>query len=81
VILNRKLQEIIDFFELEEGYSKDEIIADLLAKIKATGGYSPDEIGLEWNEENLTDLESFSYDFYNLIIESVCNVLKSFKNK
>jgi hypothetical protein len=77
--MNRKLQEVIDFFELREGYDKNEVIADLIEKIGAIKKRSPDEIGLEWCNENLTDLESFANEFYDLVIEGVCNVIKSFK--
>jgi len=34
-----KLQEVIDFFELGEGYDKDEIIADILGEMKELKGY------------------------------------------
>ena len=35
--MNEKLQEIIDFFEQAEGWSKDEIIADYIAEIEDQG--------------------------------------------
>jgi hypothetical protein len=75
-----KLQNIIDFLKVHEGYDKNEVVTDLLAKAKATGRYSADEIGVEWDGENLTDLESFAYEFYDLVIEAVCNVVESYKN-
>jgi len=38
-----------------------------------------DEIGLEWDGEELIILTDFADNFYNEIIEKVCNVLKSFQ--
>lgn len=32
--MSKKLQEIIDFFEQAEGWSRDEIIADYIAELK-----------------------------------------------
>jgi len=51
-----------------------------LGEIKELKNYSADEIGLEWGKEHLMILDDFVNEFYNLIIENVCNVLKSFKN-
>lgn len=78
---NEKLQEIIDFFELREGYDKYEVISDKIAEIKDLKGYAADEIGLEWDGEELMVLEEFANEFYEKIIEGVCNVIKSFKEK
>lgn len=75
-----KLQNIIDFLKFHAGYDKNEVVTDLLSKIKATGRYSADEISVECDGENLTDLESFAYEFYDLVIEAVCNVVESYKN-
>jgi hypothetical protein len=77
--VNAKLQEIIDFFELKEGWDKDEVISDMLGKIKELKGYASDEIGLEWDGETLMVLKDFVDQFYRLIIYGVCNVLKSFQ--
>ena len=77
--INAKLQEVIDFFELEEGYDKNEIITDILAEIKDLDGNAADEIGLEWDGQTLIVLDDFVNIFYNEIIEKVCNVLKSFQ--
>ena len=74
-----KLQEVIDFFELGEGYDKDEVIADILGEMKELKGYAADEIGLEWDGEELIILTDFADNFYNEIIEKVCSVLKSFQ--
>jgi len=79
-LINNKLQEIINYFQLGEGYDKHEIITDILGEIKELRNYSADEIGLEWDKEHLMILDDFVNEFYNLIIKNVCNVLKSFKD-
>lgn len=74
-----KLQEVIDFFELEEGYDKDSLITECICKIKEIEGYNADEIGLELDGKTLMVLQDFAEEFYREIIEGVCNVLESFK--
>lgn len=76
--MNNKLQEVIDFLELEEGYDKQELIADILCEIPSLKGLSPDEIGIEWDGETLTTLDDFANEFYALVIVKVCNAIKSF---
>jgi len=73
-----KLKSIINYFELEEGYDKEEIITDMIDEIKELKGYSADEIGLIWDDEELMTLEDFVNKFYDKIIKGVCNVVKSF---
>lgn len=80
--VNDKLQEIINFFELEEGYSRQEVISDALGEIEELKGYAADEIGLVWDdEEELMLLEDFAERFYRLLIDEVCNVLESYKEE
>lgn len=76
-----KLKEIIDFFEFEEGYDKDEVILDILTEIKELRGIYADEIGLEWEGEILMILDDFVKNFYEKVIEKVCNVIKSYQNE
>lgn len=74
------LQEIIDFFELEDGYDKSETIEDVLGEIRGLEGYAADEIGLEWDGEYLQmTLIEFAEEFYDKVIEKVCNVIGSFQ--
>lgn len=73
------LQEIIDFFEQEEGYDKDEIICEILHEIKGLKGYDADEIDLKWDKEELMVLYDFVDEFYSKLINKVCNVIKSFQ--
>jgi hypothetical protein len=75
-----KLQEIIDFFEFEEGYDMNEVINDILGEIEGLKGYAADEIGLEWDGEDLMVLQDFVEEFYSKLIEKVCNVIKSFNS-
>ena len=79
--MSKKIQEIIDFFEQAEGWSRDEIIADYIAEIEELKDYEPDEIGLQWDDDDnvLMVLSDFAEIFFNKTIDGVCNVLKSFK--
>ena len=79
--MENKLQEIIDFFELEEGYDKSEIIADMLDEIEEIKGYFSDEIGLVWDDKELMVLSDFVDKFYSKIIEKICNVIKTFQDE
>lgn len=78
-MMDEKLQGIIDFFEQEEGWSKNELIADYVAEIEALKGFASDEIGLQWDDETLMILEDFADIFFDKIINGFCNVLKSYK--
>jgi hypothetical protein len=75
---NSKIQEIVDFFELEEGWSKDEIISQVISEIKELKGYEADEITLLWDDEELMVLIDFAEQFFNKIMQNTCNVIKSF---
>ena len=77
--MDEKLQEIIDYLELKEGYSKKEVIDDIVLGIKELKGNSPDEIGVEWDGEHLMVLEDFAEEFYDQVIKKVCNVINSYK--
>jgi len=79
--MENKLQEIINFLELEEGYDKSEIIADMLDEIEEIKGYFSDEIGLVWNDKELMVLSDFVDKFYSKIIEKICNVIKTFQDE
>jgi len=78
---NKKLQQIIEYFEYEEGYDKDEIIIDILHEIKELNDYSADEIELKWDNKHLMNLEDFADEYYNKIIKGVCNVIKSYQEE
>ena len=80
-LINNKLQEIINYFELEEGFNKNDIIYDILNKIKEIDNHDAEEIILEWDGNYLTDLDEFKNQFYDQIIIGVCNVIKRFQNK
>jgi len=75
-----KLQEIINFLKADnEGYDRDEIIHDILCEIEELKGYDSDEISLEWDSKVLMILCSFTDEFFDKIIEKVCNVLESYR--
>jgi hypothetical protein len=74
------LDEIIDFFELEEGYDKDELITNFLDGLLKPQKINSDEVQLIFGDNRyFTELDSFAKDYYDLVIQGVCNVLKSFK--
>jgi hypothetical protein len=73
------LQEVIDFFEISDGWDKKEVIAEILGEIKELKNYSADEIGLEWDNKCLMTLDDFSGQFFDKVSEGICNVLKSFQ--
>lgn len=76
-----KLQEVIDFFEIPEGYSQEEVMFERLKEIKELKGNSADEIGLKWDGEFLMTLDDFVRQYYQIIMSGVCNVLKSFQEE
>lgn len=79
--MNEKIQEIIDFFELVEGYDKTEEIENIISEIKELKGYSSDEIGLEWDGTTLMVLNDFALAFYEKSMNRVCNVVRSFDDE
>lgn len=76
--VNEKIEEVKEFLEEGEGYSRDEVIADILGEIRLLKGYEADEISLVWDGELLGDLQTFTDEFYEKVIEKVSNVLDSF---
>lgn len=79
--IDEKLQEIIDFFELEgESWGKEEVMREYANEFKELQGNALDEIGLEWDGENLMILDDFVDKYFNKVIEGVCNVIKSFQS-
>lgn len=80
--MNKKMKNLIDFFEDVEGYryNKNEIIMDIIGEIESLNGYRPDEIGLERDGEILTTLDDFADEFYEKVINVVRNIIKSFND-
>jgi hypothetical protein len=78
---DKNLNEAIDFFTSEDEFDKKELISDWVDEIKEIKGNSADEIGLECDGETLMTLDDFAPQFYEKIINGVCNVLKSFKTE
>lgn len=78
--------ELIDFFQGQEGWDKDELLSDYCSEILKTNGctlndgvLSPDEIGLNWGDElelPLT-LDDFASALFDKIIDGVCNVIET----
>lgn len=78
--MDNKLNDIKMFLRNEQiTYDKNEHISDIAEKIKDTKGKALDEIGLLYGEEELkTTLDVYLSEFYDLLIEDVCNVIDSF---
>ena len=79
--MKQKLQEIIDFFELEEGYEREDIITDMLSQIKQLQGHDTDEIDIKWDGKILMTLNDFVRQYHDIVINGVCNVIKSFQKE
>lgn len=77
--INRTINETISYLKEPEGYDVNKFISDLIVEIDQLDGHYPDEVSLEYDREYLMTLEEFAHIFYWKIIDSVCNVLESFK--
>ena len=79
---NELLENIIQFFENEEGWDKESLIQDYISEMHGIPA-PPDEVSLvieSWNgTEHLSTLDDFARDFFDKVIEGVCNVLESKK--
>ena len=85
--MKKVCRELIDYFEQQEGWDKEEIIADYCAEILKENDctmlndvpLSPDEISLNWGDDlNLPiTLQDFADRLFDKIMEGVCNVIKT----
>ena len=79
---NHILQELINYFENNEGYDHDDLVRDWVSEIPEFKEYYPDDYTIiNMDEDVIMNLEDFSIVFYEKVIVGVCNVIKSFKNK
>lgn len=75
-----KLQEIIDFFELEgASWDSDSLMREYAYEIKELKNNALDEIGLEHDGKILMVLDDFVEEYFNRIIDGVCSVIRSFQ--
>ena len=84
-MMKKVCQELIDYFENQEGWDKEEILgeycAGILKKYDCLGindqPLAADEIDLNWGEElNLPlTLQDFANELFDEIMQGVCNVI------
>lgn len=75
---NLELQKIINFFKLEGEYDKNEAIDKILSKMSGITCETR-ESGFIWCDGELMSLYDFVKELYEIVIESVCDVIKNFQ--
>lgn len=84
-----KLDEIIDYFELREGYDMNEVVVDIVDEINllkheimGENTICMDECAIVWGEDDyICELDVFVKKYTDKLLEKVVNVVKSFKEK
>lgn len=79
VFLNNKLDTIINYLKDGSNYDKINFINNLAKKCSSTMGISPDELDIRSGSMWTGDLDDFSKEFYDQVIDSICNVIESYK--
>ncbi|MBS4538186.1 hypothetical protein GOQ27_06910 [Clostridium sp. D2Q-11] len=90
IVNEEEFQETINEDKLEEmkeylknthcSYDKDQVISEYIAgNISYLSNYSLDEFYVEWDGVYCTDLETYTNDVFNNVIQLVCNVIDSYK--
>lgn len=73
-----KIKETIEFFEQQEGWSKDEVLNEYLYNIlKGKTEFSADELGITDGENEFMNLQDFAENLFDEILAGVINVLKT----
>ncbi|MDD3123748.1 MAG: hypothetical protein PHC62_09620 [Candidatus Izemoplasmatales bacterium] len=77
--MKKVCQELINFFELEEGWDKNDLLYDFSKEILYENGTicSFDEVVISDGEKEIMVLEDFVYKLYDKIIKGVCNVIET----
>lgn len=77
--MKKVCSELIDFFEGEEGWDKDEILSDYVAYVLEKNGIKNDmdEITLFDGEHEHMNLADFAEELFDKIAEGVCNVIRT----
>lgn len=72
-------KHIIDFLKnpYENGWDKDIVIRNYVAKIKEMQYIDAEECDIMWADERLMCLDNFANQLFDLIIDGVCNVIES----
>lgn len=74
-------KELIDFFEKEEGWDKQELIEDIIEEV-LTEDLEIKDTNITFctcdnRNEDVFMLEDFAEYFFNRVIDGVCNVIKT----
>ena len=84
--MENKFKELIEFFELKEGYSMKEVIDDMVGETKllrheemGEHTLSMDECSIEWGDGYVCLLEDFVNRYTDVVIEKVVYVIKTFE--
>lgn len=74
-------KELIDFFKSSEGWDKQGLIDEFIEEVltKDLGIYDTDItfVTCDNRSEDVFILEDFAKNFFNRVIEGVCNVIKT----
>jgi len=76
--MKKVCKELIDFFENQESWDKNELISEFCSEIlkKHNIHCGIDELYICDGEKNI-DLEEFVEELFDKIIDGVCNVIKT----
>lgn len=85
--MKKEYKELIDFFEQQDGWDKNEIISDFSDEVlkdlnctlpESDISISMDEVVLYWGEDCLhVTLQDFAEKFFEKVLVGVCNVIKT----
>lgn len=74
-------KELIDFFEKEEGWDKQDLIGDIIEEVLAKDLEIKDTnitfVTCDNRNEDVFMLEDFAEKFFDRVIDGVCNVIKT----
>ena len=79
--MKKVCKELIDFFEKEEGWDKQELIDEFIEKVLFKDLKIKDTnitfVTCDNRDEDVFMLEDFAEHFFDRVIEGVCNVIKT----
>lgn len=73
------LDEEQEFWDIDE-FKSELVTKTNLLKHKSMEGHtlSPDECGIEWDGQEICNLQDFIDEYTSQVVEGICNVLESF---
>lgn len=87
--MKKAYKELVDFFENQEGWDKQEIISLMTEKtmeelncvmpLQTRDPIAPDEVILYWGDDDPlpATLQDFAEVFFDKVIEGVCNAIRT----